>query len=193
MLGSMLEAEKLSLKDVEVVYMPWPNMGPAFDRKAIDAGTMVEPFVAQYQERGQAFPFKRAADQFRKPPLEISVMLVNKEWMDRNFKLATDFTVAYFKGLRDVHDALVGGKNRSEVVDIVSRYTGVKDKSIFDRMQWSYMDPNGSVERESLREQQDWHAKQGTVPKKVNIDDIIDERLVRYAIGQLGVAGEKRP
>ena len=40
--------------------MPWPNMGPAFDRKAIDAGTMVEPFVAQYQERGQAFPFKRA-------------------------------------------------------------------------------------------------------------------------------------
>lgn len=193
MLGSMLEAEKLSLKDVEVVYMPWPNMGPAFDRKAIDAGTMVEPFVAQYQERGQAFPFKRAADQFRKPPLEISVMLVNKEWMDRNFKLATDFTVAYFKGLRDVHDALVGGKNRSEVVEIVSRYTGVKDKSIFDRMQWSYMDPNGSVERESLREQQDWHAKQGTIPKKVNIDDIIDERLVRYAIGQLGVAGEKRP
>ena len=49
------------------------------------------------------------------------------------------------------------------------------------------------MERESLREQQDWHAKQGTIPKKVNIDDIIDERLVKYAVGQLGVAAEKRP
>lgn len=193
MLGGMLEAEKLSLKDVEVVFMPWPNMGPAFDRKAIDAGTMVEPFVSQYQERGLAFPFKRAADHFRKPPLEISVILVNKEWMDKKFKLAGDFTVAYFKGLRYVYDAMVSGKNRSEVVDIVSRYTGVKDKSIFERTQWSYMDPNGNVERESLRDQQDWHAKQGTIPRKVNIDEIIDERLVKYAIGQLGVAVEKRP
>lgn len=193
--GSMLEAEKLSLKDVEVVYMPWPNMGPAFDRKAIDAGMMVEPFVAQYQGRAQAFPFKRAGDHFRKPPLEASVILVNKEWMDKNFKLATDFTVAYFKGLRYVYDAMmvVGGRNRSEVLDIVSRYTGMKDKPIFDRMQWSYWDPNGNVQRDSLRDQQDWHAKQGTVPRKVNIDEIIDERLVKYAIGQLGVAVEKRP
>ena len=195
MLGGMLEAEKLSIKNVEVVYMPWPNMGPAFDRKAIDAGTMVEPFVAQYEERGLAFPFKRAADRFTKPPLEISVMLVNKEWMDKNLKLASDFTVAYFKGLRYVYDAIMveGGKNRAEVIDIVSRNTRVKDKSVLERIQWSYMDPNGTVERESLREQQDWHAKQGTIPKKVNIDDIIDDRLVRYAIGQLGVAGEKRP
>jgi NitT/TauT family transport system substrate-binding protein len=193
MLGNLLESERLGLKDVDVVYMPWPNMAPAFEKKAIDAGMMVEPFVAQFHERGQAFPFKRAADHFIKTPLEISVILVNKEWMDGNFKLASEFTVAYFKGLRYVYDAMMGGKNRSEVIDVVSRRTGVKDRALFDRMQWSYMDPNGRVARDSLLEQQDWHARHGSIPKKVSIDEIVDDRLARYAIGQLGVATEKRP
>ena len=193
MLGSLLESERLGIKDVDVVYMPWPNMAPAFDKKAIDAGMMVEPFVAQFQERGQAVPFRRAADHFKKTPLEISVILVNKEWMDKNFKLASEFTVAYFKGLRYVYDAMMVGKNRPEVIDIVSRHTGVKDKAIFERMQWSYMDPNGRVARESLRDQQDWHAKQGSIPKEVSIDEIVDDQLVKYAVGQLGAVAEKRP
>ena len=154
---------------------------------------MDEPFVAQFHERGQAFPFRRAADHFRKTPLEISVILVNQEWMDGNFKLAGEFTVAYFKGLRYVYDAMMGGNNRSEVIDIVSRHTGVNDKAIFDRMQWSYMDPNGRVARDSLRDQQAWHARQGSIPKEVGIDEIVDDRLVKYAVGQLGVAPEKRP
>jgi NitT/TauT family transport system substrate-binding protein len=193
MLGRMLEAEKLNLQDVDLVYMPWPNMAVAFEKKAIDVGMMVEPFVAQYQERGLAVPFRRAADFFKKPPLEIAVILMNKEWMDKNFKLAGDFTLAYFKGLRDVYDAMMGGPARAEVVDILTRHTGVKEKALYDRMQWGYMDPNGHVQRDSLREQQDWHAKQGTVPKKVNIDEIVDERLVEYAIGQLGTVKEKLP
>lgn len=192
-LGSMLEAEKLGMTDVDMVYMPWPNMGPAFEKKAIEAGLTVEPFVAQFNERGQAFPFRRAADHFRKTPLEISVILVNRTWMDKNPKLAREFAVAYFMGLRYVYDAMFGGRNRSEVIDIVARYTGVKDRAIFDRMQWSYMDPNGQLALESLRDQQDWHARQGTVPKKVNIDEIVDDRLVKHAVGQLGVMAEKRP
>jgi len=77
------------------------------------------------------------------------------------------------------------------VIDMVSRYTRVKDKSVLNRIQWSYMDPNGTVERESLRQQQDWHARQGNIPRKVNIDEIIDERLVKHAIGELGLAGTK--
>jgi NitT/TauT family transport system substrate-binding protein len=52
MVGKMLESAGLTIRDVEVVYMPWPNMGPAFDTKAIDAGALVEPFAAQYAERG---------------------------------------------------------------------------------------------------------------------------------------------
>lgn len=193
MLGSMLEAEKLSLKDVDVVYMPWPNMGPAFEKKAIDGGTLVEPFVAQFSQRGQAVPFKRAADHFKNDALEISVILVNKEWMDNNLKLAGEFTLAYLKGVRVFYEAMMGGSNRPEVIDIISRYTKITDKKLIDDVPWSYMDPNGRVARESLRAQQDWHALRGTIPTKVNVDDIIDERLIKSAVDQLGVVAGKKP
>jgi len=90
------------------------------------------------------------------------VIRVNTEPMDKNPKLAPDFAVTYFKRLRYVYDAIFvkGGKNWAEVIGLVLRYTRVKDKSVSDRNQWSYLDPNEAVERESLRERQDWHVPQ---------------------------------
>jgi len=187
MLGKMLESEGLTIKDVDVVYMPWPNMGPAFAQKAIDAGTMVEPFVTQYLERGYAVPFRRAADVLKSPPFEVSVVLYNKDWAEKQSRTAGEFTVAYLKAARVVHDAMRGGAARAEVIDILTRYTQVKDKALYDRMQWGYIDPNGTVARDSLRDQQDWHAKQGTIPKKVDVDEIVDERYIKHALEQLGV------
>jgi NitT/TauT family transport system substrate-binding protein len=193
MLGRMLETEGLTIKDVEVVYMPWPNMGPAFAQKAIDAGAMVEPFVTQYVDRGYSVPFRRASEMLKRPPFEVSVVLFNKDWAEKNPGIARDFAVAYLKAARLFHDAMHGGPGRAEVVDVLTRHTRVKDKPLYDRMQWGYIDPNGTVERESLKDQQDWHASQGTVVKKVNVDDIVDERYMKYALEQLGAVPARRP
>ena len=186
MLGKMLESDGLTLKDVEVVYMPWPNMGPAFAQKAIDAGTVVEPFVTQYQERGYAVPFRRAADVLKGPAFEVSVVLYNHDWAQKQPRVANDFALAYLRASRFFHDAMRGAPSRSEVIEILTRYTRVKDRALYDRMQWGYIDPNGIVNRESLRDQQDWHARQNSIPRKVDVDEIIDERYITYALEQLG-------
>ena len=193
MLGKMLETEGLTIKDVEIVYMPWPNMGPAFAQKAIDAGAMVEPFVTQYAERGYSVPLRRASEVLKSPPFEVSVVLFNKDWAEQNAKVAGDFAVAYLKAARLFHEAMHGGAARAEVIDVLSRYTRVKDKRLYDRMQWGYVDPNGTVERESLKDQQAWHARQGTVVKTVNVDEIVDERYIRYALDRLGIVPARRP
>ena len=193
MLGKMLESDGLSLKDVEVVYIPFPDMGPALTSKAIDAGTSVEPFVTLFQDRGFAFPWKRSSDVIRNPWFEVAVILYNKDWAEKNPRAARDFMVAYIRAARDFHDAVYGEKTRAEVIDILIKRTRVKDKAMYDRMQWGYIDPNGVVGKESLREQQDWYAKQGSVPKKVDIDEIVDDRYVKYAVEQLGVAPTRRP
>ena len=54
-------------------------------------------------------------------------------------------------------------------------------------MRWNYPDPNGVILKDSLRDQQDWHAQQGSVPKKADIDAIVDEQYVRRAVQKLGV------
>jgi NitT/TauT family transport system substrate-binding protein len=192
MVGKMLEAEGLTIKDVEIVYMPWPNMGPAFEKNAIDAGTMVEPFVTQFQDRGIAHSFRRAAQVLNKPYLDASVVLYNSDWAAKSPKAAAGFTVAYLRGARHFHDALQGGPARAEVVDLLVRNTRLKEKALYDRMEISIVDPNGRLSKESLHDQQEWHARNGSIPKRASIDDMVDERWLRQALERLGSVPERR-
>jgi NitT/TauT family transport system substrate-binding protein len=166
--------------------MPWPNMGPALETKAIDAGTVVEPFAAQYLKRNIAFPFRRAADFMKKPPLEVSMILYSKGWIDRQPDQVKAFTVAYLKGVRDYYNAMRGGSQRAEVVEICAKYTSLKDKAMYDQMQWSYMDPNAELSLDGLRDQQDWYAKQGFVAHKADVEAMVDRRFLDYALEKLG-------
>jgi NitT/TauT family transport system substrate-binding protein len=185
MLAKLMESEGLTIDDVQTISMPWPNMAPAMESKAIDGGTVVEPFAEQFSQKGISFPFRRAAD-FMKPPLEVSVMLYSKEWADKNTAQANAFTVAYLKGVRDYYDAMTGGPKRAEVVAICAKYTSLKDKALYDKMQWSYMDPNADISLEGLADQQNWYVKQGVVAKKTDIKAMIDKRFIDYALQKLG-------
>ena len=193
MLGKMRESEGLTLKDVELVYMPWPDMAPAFSNRAIDAGGVVDPFVAQFEDKGHATVFKRASDVIKNPPFQVSVVFYNTEWAKRNPKLANDFMVAYLKSARDFHDAMYFGATRPWVVDILTKHTRVKERALYDRMHWGHTDPNGVISRESLRDQQEWYHKAGLVPKKVDVDEIVDDQYVKHAVQQLGQVTPKGP
>jgi NitT/TauT family transport system substrate-binding protein len=191
MLGRLMESDGMTLDDVQTISMPWPSMGPGMETKAIDGGTVVEPFAALFSEKKISFPFRRAADFMSKPPLEVSVMLYSKEWMDKNPDQAKAFTVAFLKGVRDYYDAMKGGPKRAEVVEICAKYTSLKDKALYDKMQWSYMDPNAEISIEGLRDQQDWYAKQGFVAKKADIPGMVDRRFLDYALEKVGKVDAK--
>ena len=186
MVGKMLQTASLGLKDADVTYMSWPDMGTAFANKGIDAGTLVEPFTTQYAERKLAFPFGHAADVLKNPPLEVSVILFSKTWIDRSPDEARQFSIAYLEGVRDYYDAMRGGPKRAEVVDILTRYTALKDKALYDRITWSYMDPNAELSIASLKDQQDWYAAQGAVEHKVDVDAMVDRRFLDDALRALG-------
>ena len=185
MLGKLMESEGLSIDDVQTVSMAWPSMGPGMESRAIDGGTVVEPFAELFSQKNISFPFRRAAD-FMKPPLEVSVMLYSKEWMEKSPDQAKAFTVAFLKGVRDYYDAMKGGPKRAEVVAICAKYTSLKDKALYDKIQWSYMDPNGEISLDGLRDQQDWYARQGVVAKKADLNGMIDRRFLDYALQKLG-------
>lgn len=186
MLARLLETEGMTLSDVQTVNMAWPNMGPGLETRALDGGMVVEPFAGQYAAKGIAFPFRRAADFMMKPPLEVSVVLYSKTWADKNPDEAKGFTLAYLKGVRDYYDAMKGGPKRAEVIEICAKYTSLKDKAMYDKIQWSYMDPNAEISFEGLRDQQDWYAKAGYVSNKANLEGVVDPRFLHYALEKLG-------
>lgn len=186
MVGKMLESANLKLSDVEIVVMPWPNMGPALETKAIDAGAVVEPFAAIYNEKGFAFPFRRAADVLTKPYFEVSVILYNSDWSGKSLDQAKSFAAGYLRGARDYYDAMRGGPKRKEVVEVLMKYTSLKDPAQYNRIQWEYVDPNVELNLESIRDQQDWYAAQGSVTQKVNIESMVDRRFIDHAVGKHG-------
>jgi NitT/TauT family transport system substrate-binding protein len=186
MVGKMMESVGLKVTDVEIVVMPWPNMGPALETKAIDAGAVVEPFAAIYNEKGIAFPFRRSADVLTKPYFEVSVILYNSDWSGKSGDQARAFTTAYLRGARDYYDAMRKGPKRKEVVDVLMKYTSLKDPAQFEKIQWEYVDPNLEFNLESMRDQQDWYAAQGAVTQKIKVEDMIDRRFVEHAVGKVG-------
>ena len=187
LVGKLLESEGLSLKDVDLVSMPWPDMAPAFDNKAIDVGALVDPFSSLYENKGFGSIWKRASDVIKGPGWEIAILFYNDDWAKKNPRVANEFMVAYIKASRDMMQAWNRGKNRAEIIDIMIKYTRVKDRALYDRMHWCHVDLNGEILKDSIRDQQEFFAKLGQVPKKVDIDAIIDDRYVKYALQKLGV------
>jgi hypothetical protein len=49
-----------------------------------------------------------------------------------------------------------------------------------------WLDPNGAVNRQSLRFDQDWYEKNGFVPRQVNLSLVVDDRFVLSALEKLG-------
>ncbi|TWS99836.1 ABC transporter substrate-binding protein [Reyranella sp. CPCC 100927] len=186
MMGKFMDSAGLSVTDLKIVYLSWPDMGPAFDTKAIDWGAVTEPFAARYADRKSAYVYKRAADVLKNPPLEVSVILYSKDWTDAKPDQAKAFTVAYLRGVRDYYNAMTGGDQRATVIDILIKYTSLKDRPVYDQMQWSYMDPNAEISKPSLVDQQDWYARYGAVKRKADVDRMIDTTFIDYAISKTG-------
>ena len=187
-LGRILQTESMTLTDVDLTYIGWPQQGAAFANKGIDVGAVSEPFAALYDEKKLAFPFKRTAETLKSPYVQVSVVLFSKTWMDKDPEQAKGFSIAYIQGMRDYYDAMKGGPKRAEVIDILARHTSLKDKQLYDRIQWSYMDPNGELVMDSLRDQVDWFAAHGDLAEPVALDKMVDRSYLDYVQQKLGRA-----
>ena len=188
MLARALEPEGLTLKDIDMVSLPYGDMEAAFVNKAIDAAVTLEPFVTQYQDRNVAWLLKRAGDvpSLANPGWQVAVVLYNEDWAQKNPRAANEFMTAYLKGAREFVSAINGGPNRAEMIDLLMRNTRVKDRAIYDRMHWGYIDPNGVILKNSLQDQIDWYARQGMVTRRIDVDTIVEERYIKFALDKLG-------
>ena len=186
LLGRVLQHAGLGLGDVDVKYISWPSQAAALANAAIDVGAVSEPFATLYTEKKLAFPWHRAADLLSKPQLQISVVIFGKLWTDADPEQAAAFATAYLRGMRAYHAAMKGGPERAEVVAILTRHTSLKDPALFERIQWSYMDPNGDLELASLQDQVDWFASQGSLAERIDVAAMVDSHFLGAAQAKLG-------
>jgi NitT/TauT family transport system substrate-binding protein len=180
-----LQQAGLGLQDVNMPTMSFPDMLTGFANDVVDAAFEVEPFITIGEQRGVARCWQPTSDL--EPNFQIAVLLYGPGFAEQRTESARRFALAYLRATRDYYRAFFGdGQGRGEMLQLVSNITGMRDMALLERIAPSWMDPNGSVNLESLRAVEQWYRTRGEVTGQLDLDRVVDMSFVNYGIQQLG-------
>lgn len=180
-----LEAGGLTERDVRpVVIQDFAQMLAALATGAVDAAMQIEPLITQGVDQGIIERFLDTSVYL--PDAQIAVVLASPRFL-ANRDVALRFMLAYLKGLRDFNDVFFhGAGDRDTVVDIMTRYTPLKDPAMWSRVRPPGLDPDGGVNVESLIDQYEFYKAHGALIGEVDPRQVIDLSLAREAVEILG-------
>lgn len=185
-----MEKEGLTLADVNMKSIPFPLMATALGNKAIDAANPGEPFATKAVEMGVGVRMM-TLDQVT-PYMQIAAIFYNRDFATKSQELARRWMVAYLKGIRQYHDALrEKGSKREEMLQVLMKHTGIKERDLYDKMVWAGLNPDGLLNKESILDQQKFFVEIGQVPKPAPLEKIVDDSFVNHALQVLGKYGPR--
>jgi len=185
-LNEALKKGGLTIHDVNVVYLGFPDHLVALENKKIDASITDEPTNTRAIEGGIAV---KASPKAIYPGQQNAVMVYSDKFMqDRD--LATRFMVAYIRAIRFYNDALSGGHfagpASGEVIDILVKNTKVKDAGLYRRITPNAANPDGRVNTVALANDLTYFKAQGYVTGKIEVGDVVDDSFAKAAVSKLG-------
>jgi NitT/TauT family transport system substrate-binding protein len=171
---------------MDVVTLDFASMTTALASRAIDIAVQTEPTATESVAAGVATKWREVSDVAS--GMQNSVILFSADFIARQPELASRWMTAYLQGVRDFHIAFhAGGVGREDVVSILAKWTPVRDAALFDQMGFPYIDPNGRVNVDSLRDLLTWFRGQGLVNAAINVEQVVDARFAETAVQKLGV------
>ena len=161
MLDLALRRDGLTIKDVQVKLMPFPDMVPALESGAVDAAILSEPFPTLAEDKGVAVrPLTKAPGA---KPVPITAIFWNKEWAAANPDLANRVMVAYLKAARDL--ALGDGWQGDSTLDVIVKFTPAKP-DVLKKARPHALDANLEMDASVLDSMQKFNAELGYLKYK---------------------------
>ncbi len=183
--GKIMEREGLSIGDLELVELTFPDMIGALLNKRIDAALAPEPIPTIMESRGAGRRFI-TTDQVA-PNSQPGVVFFSRQFAQDRAEVGKRWMVAYLKGVRDYNRALTqGGQVRADVVQILTQYTSLKDPAVYEQMVWFGLNPDGTLFRDNILDVQDWLVNSGDVQRAVPWERLADTQFIEHAVQQLG-------
>ncbi|HEV8339521.1 MAG TPA: ABC transporter substrate-binding protein [bacterium] len=174
----------LTMSDVDLVAVNFPEVPAALANGAIAAGLLGEPLATLAEERGQIV---RLSDDFING-VQVTAIYYSGEFMRSRPDLATGFLVAWLRASRDLYG---NGYRRETNVRIIEKYTGVP-ADVVRRAKLPFHEPNGKMNFNDFKRLQEFFKTRGslTYERPLNPDAYIDTSFVRKA---LAIVGEFKP
>jgi NitT/TauT family transport system substrate-binding protein len=193
-LAAALAQVHLVYGDVTHEFLGFPNHVTAFANKSIDASLTVEPNATVAVRSGAAVRYA-GGDVFY-PNQQLAVLLYGGNLLKKNRGVGEKFMAAYIQAVRFYNDGLardphtghgsLTGKNGKEIIDILTEYTPVKDRTIYEQATPNGNDPDGRVNVASLRRDLAFFKAQGLVTGNVTADAVHDGSFVDAALKTVG-------
>jgi NitT/TauT family transport system substrate-binding protein len=184
----LLASGGLAYGDVKHEFIGFAEQPTAFTNKAIDAALITEPSATVAEQRGVAVRLAAPPDFYDNQ--QLAVVVYGGTFAAKQSELGKCVMTAYLEGARDYVSALsdgkVTGKGADEIVNIVTKATGLKPE-IYRTIVANYVNPDGTVNNNSLRRDYDFFQKQGWLEgNKTSVDDLVDASFAQAAVAKLG-------
>jgi NitT/TauT family transport system substrate-binding protein len=177
-----MEAGGLTNADAELVELGFPAMVSALGSRAVDVALLPEPLATLAVDSGSGTKWKRSADIV--PGFQQSVVVFTPEFAAQR-DLATRWTTAYLRGIRDYNDAFRRNVHRTQTVDALASAFAVKP-GLFDSMGFVHMHPDGKVNLASIEALMHWYVQMGYLDEPVDLSRVVDFSYIDAAVGKLG-------
>lgn len=178
----------LSYKDIDPVFLGFPNQIAAYANKAIDASLTVEPTVSELIKLGTAKKLVTADEVF--PDYQTAVVFYGPKFMAEQPDNAKKFMVALVKAIRFYDDALkdghIAGPNADEVIKILTQYSFIKDPAVHRAIVSQAIDPDGDLNMPSLQMAWQFFVDTKQIDGSVKVGDVVDLSYAHAAAKTLG-------
>jgi NitT/TauT family transport system substrate-binding protein len=179
----VLYQNSMTLQDLEVQRLSMPDSVPALANSAVDAVTVVEPFVVLIESRGLGVPSLGVQDMVWQD--QASIVLAGPSMLSRGDAANTAFLKGVLKGLRDFQAGIQDQKMVDPaVLEIINRWTNVPT-DVIARSTIKPAPPNGRVDLDDLNRQQDFWLQEGDVKAKADLSQFVEYKYLDAAVAQL--------
>jgi NitT/TauT family transport system substrate-binding protein len=179
-----LEKGGLGKNDVTWVEMPFPQFAPAFEKKAIDAGMVFNPFQGAIVDKLKlAVPLAGTGLETTSEGDALNVMFYSPGFAKTD--AAKRFMVAHLKAQRDYQRIIDGNGDIKEVCRAVNKYIPSMPADCTG-LSFTGVRTDGEVKLDSLeRYQKEW-LEWGVMKEPVDIQKHVNEDFAKYAVSVLG-------
>lgn len=183
-LARVLAKGGLTTNDIDMqVIRAFPDMLVSLSNKSIDAAMVIEPFVTQGIALGMADPWKDPAEY--DPDAQIALLVYGTSMTTRP-DVANRFMTAYVQSLRDYNDAFFRNKNKAEVIDILCKYSVIKDPALYEKMFPTGLNPDGYLCLKGIEADLSWYRANNLLKSDIKLEDAVDNKYVDFAVQTLG-------
>ena len=179
-LDQALSTGGLTIDDVDLQYLAFPDAVAALASGAVDAAMVGEPLATKAEQDGIAV---RLATDFPILGVQPTTVFANDDWLADHPEQAEAFVTGYMRAAIEMSE---GGWNDATNLAIIEEYTGVPADLVAASIKPIYA-VDGIINVEGLSELQSFFRERGQLEYDQDIDPVtlVDQQYVFTALAEL--------